>query len=433
MSTLHNGSKRSRSRLRVVAVAGLLAALAGAALPAQDVEPPAVNAKLVRCHPAFRVPCFLLEDPRGRAVHAGAADPFTPMMRQQGAFIGPPTYLTVLVDVSGSMAPTALIAVRRVLEGWLQSRRADRDRLAVSVATFGSRQVRQRIVNAPFRSPEAALEAVRQLPSTRGSENTALYSAVEVAARQLLTMEPDAPGIRRALLVLSDGRNDVQPEDRRQDAALLGDEQLPRVRALLDSAAVIPILLGFGDNDAIARPALDSLAGTRGRVFTSPILELGAVGELVDSANAVLFPPQRPFVSTSDVSTLSRMRRNAGVERDDGRIALTWRPPLVTLAGFSGSVPVAAADTAYEKSIAALVVFPLERLIAVFVLGLGLALLWLLVPAWLWPPVVVERNVVREVAEIAPDVTPVTPTRRRATEAPPRMPDAITGEFPIPS
>jgi hypothetical protein len=411
------------------------ACLMPTALAAQPEAPAPVGARLVRCHPDFRVPCFVLDDARGTAVEAGAAEQFAPIRIDNGGYTGPATYLSVLVDVSGSMQPAALIAVREVLDQWLATRSTAGRGLAVAVATFGSRRVTDGVTRAPFQRPDEARKAVRALPTRTGNENTALYSAVAVATRQLLAQEPGNAGVRRAMLVITDGRNDVQREDLRLEPSLLGSDQLPRVQQLLDSAGIVPILLGFGEDDAIARPALDSLATGRGRVFTSRYLELGAVGDLIDSANAVLFPPQQPFVSPSDVSRLSRLRRNAGVERvgQRKRIPLDWHPPLMALAGFSGSVAIAEADTAYRAEIAFLARWPLERLLAAALILLLLALAWFLLPAWLWPPVMLERNVVREVAAIETPATPATPARRLVTEVPPRTPDAITGEFPLPS
>jgi Mg-chelatase subunit ChlD len=420
---------------RTLVLGGLLWLPLVAAAQAVTETPEPV--RIVRCAPSVRVVCLQAAQPARPTntahVRLGAASDFTPVERGVGGTVsryrGAPMYLQVLFDVSGSLKDEQLTAAIGALTEFMGRRKADSSRVRMAISRFGDLEVESRITRTPFLVPEAALAQLSSLPKKRTNENTALYSAIAAAADRLARIPEADAAYRRVLLVITDGRNDVK-----DDRQLLGNTALPQVAAMLRRGQIETVLLGFGSSEALAYPQLDSLAGERGVRLTTSQFDLASAGALLDSADAAIFSRDRLFATSDDISTLSRVRRDAGIwSSDDMRLRLRWHAPLVALAAFHGTLTTEGLSVETAQSLAALERPPYERWLAFVLVLAGLGAAWTLVPARLWPPIVMERNVKREVADVAPAVSgaSVLPALESVREAPPRTAADVTGEFPI--
>jgi Mg-chelatase subunit ChlD len=318
-----------------------------------------------------------------------------------------PLALLVLVDVSGSMAGEGIGQTRSALRTFL--RELGGSAAEVAVAPFGSRDVASGIQAARFGTPADAEAQMDHLPAPAG--NTGLYSAVQTGVELLAARLRAAPEKEVALLVLTDGRNDVgRPED--EPGLLAGAEGRERAVDAVRRSGVPVWMVGIGSGADEAE--LAALAGPLGRAHmgASDSVRLArTLGELrsalatTRAVTAVLPAASRPRLARGEA--VVRVGSGALLEPRDFR----WRPPLIALPAFAGvaspSRPTAAGEPAANVG-----------LVTAFFATL-MALLWWVVPALIWP---VQR--------------PLQPAGRRrgsrrgvrpgVQEAPPRRPSDIT-------
>lgn len=293
--------------------------------------------------------------------------------------------LLLLIDVSGSMKNLGIGTVKLVVRDFLQSLDSlPKGSLKVAIAPFGSRQVAPRIAAAAFTSPEAAAQAIDRLPDPE-TENTGLFSAVELATGRLAAeLKQAGPGAFGALVVITDGDNDVgHPGD---DAGLLaGDQGLARAAQAVDRSPVVVNLIGIGNLNG---QTLATLAGSRGRKY---LVTLDAY-ELAKPLAGV----RDYFWSSWEVAVPLGIARE-GLGR--GLAYLTpvlarggqsysspalWRPPVLALPAFGGVAPADFALATMERATGAR---GLDRRVPLaLMVGVLLLLLWLVVPRLLWPP-----------------------------------------------
>jgi Ca-activated chloride channel family protein len=308
----------------------------------------------------------------------------------------------------------------------------------VAVVPFGSVHVERTIANGRFVTPEMASLQLEAIPAPSRSANTALYSAVQAGAALLARQQLRIRGsARRLLLLVTDGRNEVRPEVG-DDKGLLTDDQLPlaRTAAVQAGVEVIPFGVGVG----VKRAQLDSLASPSGRAYISALEPLPIADELAAIRLRLSDYRRLTFASGADVATLGRIVRGDGLTvKVDGAngetIGLSWSPPLFALPVFEGTADTLATRGIGDEFALGLTALPVERLVYVMAVFLLLAVAWIVVPRWLWPPVAFEQSVVRErTEERLPSVSTVASAGgglRSAREVPPRGPTQVTGEHPI--
>ncbi|MEO7038576.1 MAG: vWA domain-containing protein [Gemmatimonadaceae bacterium] len=441
---------------RSVALAMLLGAsfaLRGSAQVASAASP----VTMVRCSESSDVPCIDAtvplrpEEARASGDATGASDwkgeiagvPLAGGIARSTATIAHPLTLLVLVDVSGSMKGAGIELTRSALRTFISE--LPRSSVRVAVAPFASRNLAPRIRAAAFTDPQSALAQVDALPQPEG--NTGLYSAVEIGSEVVKGALQGAPkDAWGALLVITDGRNDVRAND---DPGLLTGPQGrdAAVNAVASSGSYV-WLVGIGD--APDGADLQALAGTNGErylVAEDPLLlhrVFTGIREALFTTRALTYP--------APIWARTRLARGVSVltvSRGDGRgccaaaVAGRWTPPLYALPAFSGVADSGAATakgiTSFEQG---------QPRVGSNVLVFGffavLALvLWFLLPGMLWP----DESVAMagpQAPKLADSVAPVSSPRaaaqavapeaasakggglRGVTEVPPRRPGDVT-------
>jgi Mg-chelatase subunit ChlD len=317
--------------------------------------------------------------------------------------------LLVLCDVSGSMAGKGIEQARSALRAFLRT--LDGSVTQVAVAPFGSHGVVSGIRAVRFGTPSEAEAQVDRLPVPAG--NTGLYSAVQAGAELLAARLRAAPaGAQGALLVLTDGRNDVGPSDER--GLLVGTEGRERALDALRRSRVPVWMVGIGSGVDAAE--LARLAGPHG---TAHVVDFEPVrlGRTLAEFRGTL-ATTREVTAVLPASSRARLARGEAMVRvEHGASAwsrdLRWRPPLIALPAFTGvASPSRQLVTVQDEPVAT------ARLALAF-FGTLLALLWFVVPALLWPVRRTPRVAVRgrrSRGGVRPNVQ----------EAPPRRPNEIT-------
>ncbi|MDQ2930611.1 MAG: VWA domain-containing protein [Gemmatimonadota bacterium] len=415
---------------------------------------------IVRCSESSDVPCIGAivplrpEEARASGDATGASDwkgelagvPLSGGIARSTATIAHPLELLVLVDISGSMKGAGIELTRSALRTFISE--LPRTSVRVAVAPFASRNLAPRIRAAVFTDPQSALAQVDALPQPEG--NTGLYSAVEIGSEVVKGALQGAPkDAWGALLVITDGRNDVRATD---DPGLLTGAQGrdAAVNAVTSSGSYL-WLVGIGD--APDGADLQALAGTNGErylVAEDPLLlhrVFTGIRDALFTTRALTYP--------APIWARTRLARGVfplTVSRGDGRgccaasVAGRWTPPLYALPAFSGVADSGAATaqgiTTFEQGQARV---GSNVLVFGFLAVLALVL-WFLLPGMLWP----DESVAMagpQAPKLADSVAPAVATRaapksaapeqavarggglRAVTEVPPRRPTEITGSF----
>jgi hypothetical protein len=437
----------------VITAAALLSAGIAPRAAAQHQGAPA-PATLVRCGPGLDVPCMQARvplDTTGAQLLAGfdSAGEATAWAGWIGTTrlvgpgvvvperVSPPLRLLVLLDRSGSMRGQGIAYTRITLKAFIQS--LDSASIRVAVAGFESRNVTAGIADVPFQSPARAADALEALPAPDLAGNTALYAALDAGITRVQRAVSAEPGTRGAILLVTDGRNDVgHPGD---DAGLAsGVEGLTAVRDAVQRSGQRVWLLGVGPTPAIDE--LRGLAGASGSVMIASLdpnamaRKLSDISRELHAARLLTFGvPGRASLALGRSAWVGA----AAVEEDGKPIllhALQWQPPLFALPAFAGvadsaSLPAALAPVLDAGSSAG------TPWLMALLFGLVGVAGWVLVPRLLW-----RQEVVLEAPAPATPKQAAVPSaaatgsgdgmRTGITEAAPRRPDEITAEFQVP-
>lgn len=448
---------RPRRATMPMVMAAALAALA-MRLPAQ-VATTVSPVSIVRCSDSSNVPCLRTTVPlrpeEARAVLDSASEwkgeiadlALRGGIARSTASLAHPLTMLVLVDISGSMKGQGIELTRSALRTFISE--LPRGSVRIAVAPFASRNLAPQIRAATFTDPQSALAQVDALPQPEG--NTGLYSAVEIGSEVVKGALQNAPkDAWGALLVITDGRNDVRPGD---DPGLLSGAagRDAAINAVASSGSYV-WLVGIGG--APDGADLQALAGTHGErylVAEDPLLlhrVFTGIRNALFTTRALTYP-----APTWARARLARGSFPMSVSRGDGRgcctaaVAGRWTPPLYALPAFSGvadsGTATAQAITSFEQGEARVgsnvLVFGFFALVAL--------VLWLVLPGMLWPDESVAVNgpstvkLANTVAEAAPapraasqpaaaeQAAATSGIRRGVTEAPPRRPTDVTGAF----
>ncbi len=433
----------------------LTAALVLAAVPAGLAQGPRAAAspvRLVRCVAGRDLPCLIA---RVVLTGAGAAsvaalDSAAEAHAWTGVLggarligpgvvvprrIDPPLRLLVLLDRSGSMIGEGIAFTRITLRGFILS--LDSATTRVAVAGFESRDVARGIQAARFVAPAEAARILQQLPAPDPTANTALYSGLVNGLEHLGAARTAAPGTQGALLLVTDGRNDVgHPRD---DPDLLAGELGLKEAAAAAAASGAGIwIMGVGEH--LSASEISTLAGTRGSATTVSLdpnamsARLSAIARELRGSRDLTFG-----VSGGAASALARAPWAGTAAAWSGgkpvvTEALAWRPPLFALPAYEGVAEPASLPAALrDAGTAAGALAGLRWLMAGCLVLFG-GLLWFAAPRYLWrrDEVLADTGLAPAPSRRAPLATSADTSglRRDLQEAPPRRPEAITAEYP---
>jgi Mg-chelatase subunit ChlD len=427
----------------VLVAAALLAAQAPAA--AQDA-----GVTLVRCgergeSACLRTAATLRPEVAGRLApgeHAGAwrirhgdaeAGARPPAVPRRAT---PPLRLLVLVDVSGSMRDGGLQTARSALRSFLSELPGESVRAAV--VPFASARVAERIQAARFVPAPRAAAQVDALPAPDG--NTGLYSALRAGLERLGTEPAPGDSAWNAVLLVTDGRNDVG--ERGDDPGLLqGNEGRRAAVDAVRASGAYAWVVGIGPGLDAAE--LRALAAPRGEAFAvagDPVALRRALGRI----QGWIFTGREFLVPVAGAAEArlaggpAQVSATAGAARAGGR----WTPPVFALPAFQGRSAAAVQDVAGADPWRV-------RRAAVFTFFAGVLLvLWTAVPPLLRTPAPAPRMAPRpQAAEPAAAPGGTRRIRLRAgpaalavaagprpelSEAPPRRPTDVTAKVSRP-
>lgn len=430
--------------MKALITAAIVSALLGAALPLAAQTGTGVSLEftqkpvLMECEPGGGDPCFRLQfqfvDAAGHPTHVPlpplrelaprteievdgqSTVPFYATASTAQSETTPlPQVTMLLIDVSGSMlgndmaGETRFDAARQAAAAFLEGFRDGQDRVAI--AGFSGRNVQAGIDGARFVSSRSEAQAeLDALAAPERRNNTALYSAVSIAANRLVKEARDSHAEVR-LLVLTDGANDVQPQAGDDANLLVGNEGLEQAAKEVEKDGVSVLPIGLGSENTLDVAALTRL-GTRPPLITfdRDVLRkaflVAQVNEMSDVTVAIKAPAQ---LGTRNLLAGRLLRFRAKFTLADGTIlvedrpALWGAPPLATPSFHEEASE--AEQRAYIGSSRISETSPWSMLRPVLVfLGFAalLAFLWWVLPRWIWP----ERYQARLARPVRPEYWP---------------------------
>jgi Mg-chelatase subunit ChlD len=341
----------------------LVAAFAAAALLPARAGAQADAPRLVRCGRTARAACLSVDlalHPEAAHALARTGDPGGTWRAAAGpaaahgvrgavlAESRPPLRLLVLVDVSGSMRGGGLQAARSALRSFLAELPGGSVRAAV--VPFSAARVASRVADARFVPASQAGAQVEALPAPDG--DTGLYSAIELGLARLADERRAAGGAGwDALLVMTDGRNDV-PHDARHpgnDPGLL-DGAAGRARAAVAIRASSAYVFTVGLGTQLDSAELRGFGQARGDAYVvqeDPVAlrrALAGVAGWLLTARRLLLPVGGSGEArlTGGPVTLEAVPGAGGASVRGP----TWTPPLFALPAFQGRPPEGAAVVA---------------------------------------------------------------------------------------
>jgi hypothetical protein len=431
--------------------ASMLLLLVAATLPGRVAAQPHVSAdppQLVRCGVAAEAACLraqvtltpqqarlLARDTAGAtawSVRLGDIA-LTGVDARPLPGIQPPLRLLVLVDISGSMAGDGMSMTRAALRSFLAG--LPDDGVSIAVAPFDSRRVVERVREAQFGDRAAALAQLEHLPPPAG--NTGLYSAIRAGIDRLEAERAvAAASVSDALLVITDGRNDVGR--RGDDPDLLSG--VPGREAAMESirrSGIHTWIIGMGgavDDEELG--ALASAGGEHYIVALDPYrlaMVLSAVGRSARTRweiVAVVPPWARSLLARGGTVWTGNHRVTGEPDAAPARAAL-WRPPYMAPPAFTGTVTAPSVNDVATATFGFGAVSPVRRNLAIAAVYAALLLaLWFGLPPLLRPAAPVHAAATRtappEPAAARPADAGGTQVLAAVGEAPPRKMQDVT-------
>ncbi len=433
------------------------AALLPAVLLAQ--EPPAAALRLVRCAPRVDVACLQTRvtlDAAG-ATAARALDSTAESHAWTGVLAGsrllgpgvslsrviaPPLRLLVLIDLSGSMRGTSIAYVRTAIRSDLLNS-LDSTSVRVAIAGFESHHVRAGIDSVSFRSPGDAIVALARLGDPVPDGNTGLYSAIVAAGARLTAELRTVPGAQGAILLVTDGGNDVRGNG---DPNLLdGESGLQQASDAAKGPARGIWILGVGHS--IATDVLRRIAGTNFATTEATPVEIGrqldGIVREFRGARDLTFG-----AAGGDADALARAawRGTAALFVADSAVVvreLSWRPPYFAMPAYQGVASATALTPILRETVSgAIRTTGIHWMIAGALALIGV-LFGTLVPRLVWirdatpedaapaaVPLEIERPkvLVARAAAVPAAIPFAGGLRRDVTEAAPRRGDDVTSQ-----
>jgi Ca-activated chloride channel family protein len=400
---------------------------------------------LIECEPEGAEPCFRLTfgfvDDSGKPVKVAlpqakqlashtevqldeyTVKPFYAVATSGAQQTRRPQSTLLLFDISGSMRRTDLggqsrfEAAKSAAAEFLKNFSDGSDQVAI--VPFASRGVENTIASAPFVTTRAEAAAqLDALPKPEARNNTALYSAVR-AAVQTLAQHRQPGGERPRLILLTDGTNDVRPESGDDAGLLTGAGGLAAAASVVQQSGVDVLPIGLGDRQSIDEVAMARL-GTRPPLITFDVDALhkafGLQQTPQDAGVTVLLQAPRSLASRTLLAGRV-IHFRAKISLLDGTVLVEnrqaiWVAPPVATPSFEGEATEAEqraflSDARLDRGSILVVLRPFIAFVSLATL---LALLWFVLPRFLWP----ERYDNRSARPVRPEYWPgVEPISRR--------------------
>ncbi len=348
-------------------------------------------------------------------VDGEAVKPFYAASLDTSSAVAQPQITLILFDVSGSMLRTDLEgqsrfdAAKDAAAEYLKGLSDVRD--LVAIVPFASRDVEKTIANAHFVNTRAAAQSeLDALPRPEAHNNTALYSAVR-AAVDTLQRQPHVKEALVRLILLTDGTNDVQPQNGDDKGLLSGEAGLAVAASAVQQSGVDVLPIGIGNRQSIDEFAMTRL-GTRPPLITTNVDALHKAfqperppqgGSMVVTLQAPRSFGSRALLAGRVVHFRARMDLLDGSTLVEDRQALWVAPPVATPAfeGEAGEAEQRAflKSSHVEPGTWLLFVRPLLTFAG---FASVLALLWSGLPRLIWP----ERYDSRSARPLRPEYWP---------------------------
>ena len=309
-----------------------------------------------------------------------------------------PQITLLLFDISGSMLTTdfggqsRFEAAKGAAAEYLKDFADGQD--LVAIVPFASRDVEKTIAAARFVNTQAAAQAeLDTLPAPQSRNNTALYSAVR-AAVETLRQQQRADNVQERLILLTDGKNDVQPRSGDDKGLLGGPDGLAAAAAAVQQSGIDVLPIGLGDRRSIDEVAMARL-GTRPPLITFDLETLHKAFQIQQTSQdgSIQVTVQAPASLGSRALLAGRVIHfRAKLSLPDGSIlvenrqALWVAPPVAT--------PPFEAEATEQEQRAFLTNARVDRgnfliFLRPFIIFAGfatlLAILWFGLPRMLWP------------------------------------------------
>jgi hypothetical protein len=260
--------------------------------------------------------------------------PLEPVRARVLRDVGPPRAVLTLVDASGSMRDNGGAQVARAaVRSFVRDLGTGGGAVRAAVAAFSSRGVAAGVRAAAFTSPDTAAGAVDRLPAPAG--NTGLYAAVIAGAERVAAEAARlGGGAQAALVVVTDGRNDVvdaagrvRPGD---DAGLATGADGRRAAAeTARRLGVVLFLVGVGAEPDMTE--LGALAADRGLAFRTAV-DAVALREALARVDLALTPGRElVFAAVGGGALVARppgVAAARGARRGGGRAAAAVGGPV---------------------------------------------------------------------------------------------------------
>jgi hypothetical protein len=358
-------------------------------------------------------------------------------------------YSMILFDTSGSMLERVQTTKRTRFDvaksAVLQSLGNFADGTDhVAVVPFDSHDVVGRIRNAEFRSTHAdAAAQVASIPMPKANNNTGLYSAV-LTAIPILKQHADS-GADVSLIVFTDGVNDVNHREDKDDLDLFGDEGLERVGKAEADARIPVTTVGFGIQDLPrkdfprAQDALRKMAWPDASSYYDAATNADRLKEIFEITRRsltermhIVFGPVRGAQTELSGQTIRfRVRLRTNDTTLESR-----SEPLWTTVGVGRAVGADQCTDAEAKAIVESQAgpgdspppTPMSRLIVLMSFAAALAALWFGAPRFMWPESYIPRPVLPSAAP--PDVPGVSFQSAPQPQLPPLGAGSFRGTAP---
>jgi hypothetical protein len=352
-----------------------------------------------------------------------------------------PQTTLLLFDISGSMLTADLggksrfDAAKSAASEFLQSFSDGQD--SVAIVPFASRDVDSTIRAAHFVSTRA--EAQRELdglPRPEARNNTALYSAVRSAV--LTLQQQSRVDSENHLILLTDGKNDVNAHAGDDQGMLVGPDGLAAASTAVQQSGADVLPIGLGDRQSIDEVAMARL-GTRPPLITFDVdtlhkafqlRQLPQDGSLTVTLQAPEHLASRTLLAGQIIHFRAKLTLTDGTILVENRHALWVSPPVATPSFEDEASEAEQRAFLANANLGRSSLMLFLRPVFIFAgFAVALAVLWFGVPRLIWSEHYDNRSARPVRPEYWPGVEPARGIEHNAVirQAPPGFEPALRG------
>jgi Mg-chelatase subunit ChlD len=349
-------------------------------------------------------------------------EPFYAVAASADSAVQNKRYIMVVFDVSGSMLEPIgktrkFEAAKEAVKGILNQFRPGIDYIAI--VPFESHQVVSQIQKAQFVSDRQSADMQLNNLPIPNTGNTGLFSAVQTGIRVLSGIKES--GAERSMIVMTDGQNDVK-KDKGDDTDLIEGVAVPK--ELIDEISTSQMAvytIGFGGR-TIDEPAMRKIAAPHQDNYLSApdaqtlAKQFGIVKSYgINNIRLLIAPDEKRFRDLNGVNRSFKVQLTlSSGHMLESSEEVTYRPPIT---GDATTAELASADeipkipdntegAGGDRDTSMPPWIPFLSYAAL------IALLWFVVPRFLWP-----ENAIPEQGYAAPKAS-AAPAARASASAP---------------